>query len=454
MGIKGTLFDGLIRLDSLSLTMLGLISLIAVIILRYSWNYLSGDPGQGRFTRWFLATVCCVVVLVSADHLMLLAGAWIGTSLCLHRLLTFYPERPAAMLAAHKKFLISRAGDVCVVGAFWLLGAHYGTFHLGTILAETGQASQLTGGVQAAAVLLVLAAVLKCAQLPFHGWLIQVMEAPTPVSALLHAGIINIGGFLMIRFAPLIMGVEFAQWLLILFGTASAVIAGMIMMTRISIKVMLAWSTCAQMGFMLMECGLGAYSLALLHLVAHSLYKAWAFLGSGRTVGETLRRLLVNPRREPHAGHWIGALALAGIGVAAVAWAFGVQPAEEPAIWAIGTILAVATATLLAEGFALREGRSWLFLAGVPLGLSGLYFTWHHFFMDWYGPHVPLGSPVTGSVAFVLTAFLLTYCLLVWIRLFPRSPAVQRLHALLYHGLYLDEVFTFLTLRIWPQARS
>ncbi|NDV61504.1 NADH-quinone oxidoreductase subunit L [Puniceicoccales bacterium CK1056] len=455
MEMDGTNLWGLIRLDSLSVTMLGLIGLIALIIFRYSRNYLAGDPGQGRFTRWFLGTVSCVVVLVSANHLMLLAGAWIGTSLCLHRLLTFYPERPAAMLAAHKKFLISRTGDLFLVSGFALLGMQFGTFDLGIILSQiTGMTGNLPGSVQTASILLVLAAVLKCAQLPFHGWLIQVMEAPTPVSALLHAGVINIGGFLMIRFSPLIMEVELAQWLLILFGTTSAVIAGMIMMTRISIKVMLAWSTCAQMGFMLMECGLGAYSLALLHLVAHSLYKAWSFLGAGRTVTETLQKLSVDPRKESRPVHWVGALALALVLVTLVAWLFGVSPAHEPAIWAIGTILAVATATVLAEGLALREFRSWALLAGISIGMSGLYFTWHHLFAQWYAPLIPLGKPSPVAVGFVLVAFLLTYGLLMWIRLNPRTPAVQRLHALLYHGLYLDEIFTFLTLRIWPQARS
>jgi NAD(P)H-quinone oxidoreductase subunit 5 len=119
-------------------------------------------------------------------------------------------------------------------------------------------------------VLLVASAALKCAQLPFHGWLIQVMEAPTPVSALLHAGVVNIGGFLMIRLAPLMTQSEIAQTLLVICGCTTAVIAALVMTTRVSIKVALAWSTCAQMGFMLLECGLGAYPLALLHIVAHS----------------------------------------------------------------------------------------------------------------------------------------------------------------------------------------
>ena len=105
--------------------------------------------------------------------------------------------------------------------------------------------------------LFVLAAVLKTALLPLHGWLIQVMEAPTPVSALLHAGVVNIGGFILIRLAELISLAPVAQVVLVVAGSLSAVLAGLVMLSRVSIKVRLAWSTCAQMGFMLAQCGLG-----------------------------------------------------------------------------------------------------------------------------------------------------------------------------------------------------
>ncbi|WP_264836966.1 proton-conducting transporter transmembrane domain-containing protein, partial [Klebsiella oxytoca] len=125
------------------------------------------------------------------------------------------------------------------------------------------------------------------AVLPVHGWLIQVMEAPTPVSALLHAGVVNLGGFVLIRFAPLLEQAGIARALLLVFGLGTAVLAGMVMLTRISIKVRLAWSTVAQMGFMLLECGLGLYTLAALHLVGHSLYKAHVFLSASTVVRQT-----------------------------------------------------------------------------------------------------------------------------------------------------------------------
>lgn len=440
----------LFRADAVSVTMQGLIGLIGLILLRFSRNYLAGDPGERRFAVAFLSTLACVATLVASNHLVLLAAAWIGSSLSLHRLLVFYGDRPAALLAAHKKFLIARVGDICLLAGLYMLGQHFGSMRLDEIL-PAARDLVMTTQLQVACVLLAITAILKCAQLPFHGWLIQVMEAPTPVSALLHAGIINIGGFLMIRLAPVVSQAEVAQALLVIVGTLSAVIAGLIMMTRISVKVMLAWSTCAQMGFMLMECGLGAYSLAMLHLLAHSLYKAYAFLSSGRTVTAVLQRRAVASHSEHQVLHWVTAMGIAVLGVAGLGWAFGLDPASEPAIWALGAIICVASATLMAEGMAAHGIRAILFPAGSAALLCSIYFAWHYFFITAYEAWVPTAHPEFLLVAFVILAFLGQYALLAWIRLSPASRAVRRLHALLYHGLYLDELFSWATFKIWPQ---
>jgi hypothetical protein len=179
-----------------------------------------------------------------------------------------------------------------------------GTLQIDALLMQADTFRIMPATLQAAGCLLAIGVVLRSAQLPFHGWLIQVMEAPTPVSALLHAGIVNIGGFVLIRLAGLVGRLEGAQTLLVVVGATTAVLAALVMTTRVSVKVALAWSTCAQMGFMLLECGLGAYGLALLHLVAHSLYKAHGFLASGRTVEQqVLRRIAPEPTR-PTALRW------------------------------------------------------------------------------------------------------------------------------------------------------
>src|SRR5690606_16471890 len=125
---------------------------------------------------------------------------------------------------------------------------------------------------------------LKCAQLPFHGWLIRVMEAPTPVSALLHAGVVNLGGFLWLRLFPVFEGFTAGHMILLVVGGATAIVAVFTMMTQNSAKHSLVWSTNAQMCFMLFAIALGAYTLVLLHLLARSLSKAHSFLAVGRTV--------------------------------------------------------------------------------------------------------------------------------------------------------------------------
>jgi NAD(P)H-quinone oxidoreductase subunit 5 len=155
---------------------------------------------------------------------------------------------------------------------------------------------------QLAALLIASAAMVKCAQFPMHGWLIQVVEAPTPVSALLHAGVINLGGFLLLM-APLMRHADLANWLLLIVAGLTCVAAALITMTRVSVKVLLAWSTVAQMGLMLVECALGQYGLALLHLVAHSCYKAYAFLAAGsrgrELPAQAARTAAYAPRRHP-----------------------------------------------------------------------------------------------------------------------------------------------------------
>ncbi|WP_043112890.1 NADH-quinone oxidoreductase subunit L, partial [Pseudacidovorax intermedius] len=212
----------------------------------------------------------------------------------LQRLLCFYPDGPFALLAAHKKRIADRVADGLLLLAAGLAWREVGSGSLSALWTHVAQQG-LSTPLQWAAVALVLAVVLRTALLPVHGWLIQVMEAPTPVSALLHAGVVNLGGFVLIRFAPLLDAAAPARWLLLAFGMATAVLAGLVMLTRISIKVRLAWSTVAQMGFMLLECAVGLYTLAALHLIGHSLYKAHAFLSASGVVRDTRRQALHAP---------------------------------------------------------------------------------------------------------------------------------------------------------------
>ena len=270
-------------------------------------------------------------MVVSAGNLFQLAVAWIATSLFLHKLLLFYPERIAAQRAARKKFVAARIGDLSLLVAAGVLAYGYATTDIASILAEarTGE-----GGAYAiaAAVLIALAAILKSAQFPMHGWLTEVMEAPTPVSALLHAGVINAGGFILIRFADVMLAAPGVLAALALLGGFTALFGGLVMLTQPAVKTSLAWSTVAQMGFMIFQCGLALFPIALLHIVAHSLYKAHAFLASGSAVDLIAANRRPGPVAPPSAGTIGKAFAISLVMYGLVGLGFGIADKSPQAI--------------------------------------------------------------------------------------------------------------------------
>ena len=303
-GLAGIGFT--IRLDPLSSLMFGMIALLGFNIVRFSRTYMDGDSRQGVFLGWLTATIACVQLLVLSGNLGQLVVTWILTSVSLHRLLLFYSERRGAVMAARKKFVAARVGDACLIGAAVLLYGQFGSGDLETLfiaLRERPAGTAIPSAVEAATFLIALAAILKSAQFPTHSWLVEVMETPTPVSALLHAGILNAGPFLAVRMSQILTGSLFAPVLLIVVGGFTALFASKALLTQNSIKGGLGYSSAAHMGFMLMICGLGVYPAAMLHLVAHSFYKAHAFLSSGsvvdsaRAANVSLPRRLGNPLR-------------------------------------------------------------------------------------------------------------------------------------------------------------
>jgi NAD(P)H-quinone oxidoreductase subunit 5 len=446
LALSRSLFAPL-AVDAVGMTAALLIALLGWVIVNYSARYLDGEPGQALFVRAMLFTLTAVGILVVSRHLVIIVLAWTGTSLGLHYLLTFYRERKSAQVVAHKKFLVSRLAELCLVMALVLVYQTAGTLTLDGLDSYLQGLDAMPVSLHVAALLFALAAILKTAQLPLHGWLIQVMEAPTPVSALLHAGIVNIGGFVLIRLAELISLAPAAQWTLVLVGSITAVLAGLVMLTRISIKVRLAWSTCAQMGFMLMEIGLGLYELALLHLVAHSLYKAHAFLSAGETVRLARRNDLLSPGRSARSPLWyLGAAGLSGaiVAASAVGWGIAVPGLSVPPVALLIVALGLASLLWLEQGDA-----SGLLLRGAMqvLALTQLYFVWHLLFSGLAPAPAPTSGPL---VAWVVFAFGLLYGSQVWLRCFPQGRFARALFPWAYCGFYLDETFTRLTFRIWP----
>ncbi|MEI7957080.1 MAG: proton-conducting transporter membrane subunit, partial [Verrucomicrobiota bacterium] len=279
--------SALFKLDAVSSVMVVLVSFLGTVVVRFSRNYLAGDPAQTKFFSWMSLTLAAVLTLVLSGNLLVLLTVWVATSLCLHRLLLHHPGRAGAVFSARKKFVFSRVGDVCLLAASLLLFRAHGTWNFDAIFASVAAGN--TGGLPTVGFLLVACAALKSAQFPFHSWLPDTMETPTPVSAFMHAGIINAGGFLIVRFSPLFAHAAGALNLLVWIGTVTAAFGAVVMLAQPGVKRALAYSTIAQMGFMMLQCGLGAYGLALIHIAAHALYKAHAFLTAGSTVGAVPR---------------------------------------------------------------------------------------------------------------------------------------------------------------------
>jgi NAD(P)H-quinone oxidoreductase subunit 5 len=442
-----------IRADVLGGVVLLLVACVGWAIVRYSQPLLGGEPAQAGYVRWLMATLCAVSLVAVANHLLLLVAAWSASSLALHHLLTFFQGRQAALVAAHKKFIVARGADACMLLAAWLLYSAFGTLHIDALMAQAASPGPLPATAQAAVLLVAAAALLKCAQLPFHGWLIQVMEAPTPVSALLHAGLVNLGGFVLVRFAPLLAEVPAAQVLLVVWGAATAVLAALVMTTRISVKVMLAWSTCAQMGFMVMQCGLGLWHLALLHLVAHSLYKAHAFLGAGGAVRRTALAKLTPQAEAPRAGALaVGVLLGLGLSVAAAVLLAQLVPAAQHGSLVMAGILGLALVPLV-HAQALRLGGWWAL--ALPLGGFAAALAYGAL-VAVAGALVPSGSVATPMALWWLVAgaFGALFVLQTLVAVAPRSALARRLYPWFYGGLFLDEAFSRVAFSVWPPPRA
>ncbi len=427
-----------------------LVQLLGTVIGAFSVRYLQGEPGQLRFVSGLATVLASVQLLLLADHWLVLIGAWYAVGLALQTLLCFYPERPFAQLVAHKKRIADRLADGFLGAAAALAWWEVGSGSMSVL--ATHLASGPAGvALQASAVCLVLAVVVRTALLPVHGWLIQVMEAPTPVSALLHAGVINLGAFVLIRFAPLLDAVPLARWLLVVFGLATAVLAGLVMLTRVSIKVRLAWSTVAQMGFMVMECGLGLYTLALLHLIGHSLYKAHTFLASSSVVRQSKLQAMRGAATPSALSLWVAPVAaliiVGGVTTAGVTvMSAGAVGAMWPVWWS--GVLAVAWAPLLWLPPVRRETlslRLWQAAAGVALvtGLAAMTLLAHL---------MPLGVTdslhAPGSGAFALAGMAGLYLCQAVLQRWPQALAAWRRRS--YAGFYVDEFYTRLALRLSP----
>jgi NADH-quinone oxidoreductase subunit L len=283
--------------DRLSAVMMVLISSVSIVIYAYSVGYLYQDPHERRYLALIGVTTSVLLCMVASANLLMLFVFWQFLSYLLY-LLAHNHVHVATLAGAFRTFTLLRVGDIAFLGGVVLAHSLYGTLEFPDLFGTTTavSASLLPGltidGATAVTLLLFIGVMSKSAQVPLHVWLPRSLYAPTPVHALLHAGIINAGGFLINRLAPLFGMSSITLHVAFVVGTMTAMLGASMMLAQSDIKKTLGFSTIGQMGYMIMECGLGAFSLAVFHLIAHGLFKATVFLNCGNVIHKA--------RSEPH----------------------------------------------------------------------------------------------------------------------------------------------------------
>jgi NADH-quinone oxidoreductase subunit L len=339
----GVQADWALRIDTLTVVMLIVVTTVSALVHIYSIGYMHHDPHRPRFFAYLSLFTFAMLALVTADNLVQMFFGWEGVGLASYLLIGFWYKKPSANAAAIKAFVVNRVGDfgfaLGIFGVFVL----FGSVNLGTIFANAASFIPVEGGQEGGAavldflgyaldkqsaltivcLLLFMGAMGKSAQVPLHTWLPDAMEGPTPVSALIHAAtMVTAGVFMLARLSPLFELSATALTFVTFIGALTAFFAATVGLVQNDIKRVIAYSTCSQLGYMFVALGTGFYSAAIFHLFTHAFFKALLFLGSGSVIhavsDEQDMRKMGGLRKLIPVTYWmmiIGTLALTGVGV-------------------------------------------------------------------------------------------------------------------------------------------
>lgn len=283
-------------IDQLAVLVLILVTGVSFVVQVYSSRYMTGDPRYRRFFAVMALFTFAMTLLVTSANLLVTYMAWEVMGICSYLLISHWAERLSAARAATKAFLVNAAADVGLGFGVILTVATYGTLNIQEILARvssmSGESLDFFGFEIATntviALCLLSGAAGKSAQVPMHVWLPYAMEAPTPVSALIHAAtMVNAGPFLLVRFSPLLLVAPAAMVVIAAVGAVTALYGALVSLTQSDIKKLLAYSTISQIGFMIFACGVGAFGAAIFHLLAHGFLKGFLFLSTGNALFAT-----------------------------------------------------------------------------------------------------------------------------------------------------------------------
>jgi len=307
--------------DQLTVLLLLLVTGVSGVVHVYSSRYMIGESRYNRFFAVIAMFTFSMILLIMSGNLLMLLISWEVMGICSYLLISHASERSSACQAATKAFLVNAVADVGFSFGIVLTFFTFGTLDIQTILAQAEGMQDHTINilgwmglnveiypVTVIPFLFFMGAMGKSAQIPFHVWLPGAMEAPTPVSALIHAAtMVNAGPFLLVRLSPLIILSPYAMAFIAIIGATTAVFAGIVSLTQSDIKKILAYSTISQIGFMVMACGLGAFAVAIFHLLAHGCYKAFFFLSTGNAL-RSVENDLQHVNHEHHVSEGMGIL--------------------------------------------------------------------------------------------------------------------------------------------------
>lgn len=269
------------RINGLSLTIFSTVGFFGAIISTYAKNYLQGFKYQQLFSMYSLGFIFSVLLFVIANHTALVVASWFFMGLFMAKLIGVNSDWGEAKAASNYALRFYVASSVLLATSLGLLSYYSNSWFLNTIFSELSNLPSTI--LLIAALLLIVAGFIQSALFPFHRWLLSAMTAPTPASALMHAGFINGAGILFTLFASVLIASNTLTILFVL-GGLTAIIAQFVKLLQVNVKHKLACSTIAQMGFMVMQCGLGFFNAAIAHLILHGFYKAYLFLSSGEEV--------------------------------------------------------------------------------------------------------------------------------------------------------------------------
>jgi NADH-quinone oxidoreductase subunit L len=307
--------------DPLSLVWALIVTGVGGLIHVYSNGYMAEDPGLPRFFAYLNLFVFAMLLLVLASNFLILLIGWAGVGLASYLLIGFWYERPSAVRAAKKAFVINVVGDVGIMIALFLMAANLGTVTYAGVFGAVARHALSPAATEWIAAMLFLGAMAKSAQFPLHTWLPDAMEGPTPVSALIHAAtMVTAGVYLVVRAYPIFHAAPVVSGVVLDLGTFTAVFAAVIALTQNDIKRVLAYSTLSQLGYMFMAVGGGLYAAGVFHFVTHAFFKALLFLAAGSVIhalgGEQDLRRMGGLARAMPVTYWTflaATLAIAGI---------------------------------------------------------------------------------------------------------------------------------------------